>query len=71
MIKVWKKTNGRTALQLDGGMGSPSWNHWAILLYKNDGRHIRVELQDSDSKTSKCGGWKLQSTFKDVQGKLK
>lgn len=71
MIKVWKKSNGRTALQIDGGMGSPSWNHWAILLYKNDGRTLRVELTNSDSTISRCGDWKLQSTFKELQGKTK
>lgn len=69
MIKVWKKRNGRIALQLDSGMSSPVWDHWAILLHKADGSTLRVKLNAMDSVNSTCGDWKLQTTFRGLNAK--
>lgn len=67
MLQVWRGPKGKIFLCDDPGMGSPMWDHWAILLRRPDGMMLRVELHDSGEKVSRDGKYKVIGEFRDAK----
>jgi len=65
-MELWVGPKGAVGIKTDSGMGSPGWNHWAVLLHRPSGKVLRIELPDMKSRESCDGKWKFATRFKNL-----
>lgn len=66
-MDIWIGPKGAIGVRLSGGIGSPCWDHWAIILHDAAGKHLRIKLSKSGAKRSKDGKWKFVAKFKKLR----